>query len=214
MAELSPIKHDLVVVGAGIVGATVATEARRRRPAARVLLVDRSQAGSGATRHSAALSPPIGSTPAHRRLVERSARWYAALEHSGELPRRRPLAAYWVVPESSAAEFQEEFVSDPPVHAAGADLARLRDAHPDLVVRPHETVWCSEGVWVGAAEATARTLAARLNQTDGSACWEGAQVDDIQPDGDGHMLLTRTGQRMRARHVVLATGPWLAGEPG
>jgi glycine/D-amino acid oxidase-like deaminating enzyme len=214
VGQLSPVEHDLVVVGAGIVGATVATQALRRRPAARVLLLDRSQAGSGATRHSAALSPPIGSTPAHRRLVEAAARWYAELERTGEAPWRRRLATYWVVPESGIAQFQEEFVFDRPVPAAAADLARLRDAHPDLVVHPDETVWCSAGVWAGDAKATARALAGRLNQADGSACWEGVHVDDVQPDRDGQVLLTRAGQRIRARHVVLATGPWLADEPG
>jgi glycine/D-amino acid oxidase-like deaminating enzyme len=211
---LSPVEHDLVVVGAGIVGATVAMEAKRRRPAAKVLLLDRSQAGSGATRYSAALSPPIGSSPAHRQMVERAERWYAELERTSDAPWRHRLTTYWVVPESQIGEFQEEFVFEPPVPAAAADMARLRDAHPDLVVRPCETVWYSNDVWAGKAEATARALAIWLNQTDGSACWEGVQVDDVQPDKGGHVVLTRAGQRARTRHVVLATGPWLVDEPG
>jgi glycine/D-amino acid oxidase-like deaminating enzyme len=72
----------------------------------------------------------------------------------------------------------------------------------------------SAGVWAGAAEATARALAARLNQTGPSACWEGVRVDDVQPDNGGQVVLTHTGERLRARHVVLATGPWLAGDAG
>jgi D-arginine dehydrogenase len=214
VVDLSRDGYDLVVVGAGIVGAAVATQARLQRPSARTLLVDRSQAGSGATRHSAALSPPIGATPAHRRLAERADRWYAELEREGEVPPRRRLAAFWVVPQAGIPGFQEQFVSGHPVPAASGDLARLRDAYPDLAVRPDETVWCSDGVWAGAAEVTARSLAARLNQAGGSACWEGVEVDEIRPEEGGFVLLTRTGQRLRARHVVLATGPWLADDPG
>lgn len=212
MDGLSPYPYDLIVVGAGIVGATIADEARRRRSDARVLLLDRSHAGSGATRHSAALSTPTGATAAHRRLAERAERWYAALERTGEAPWRRRFDTYWVVPEEQVEEAMREFVADPPVPASAAELARLRDAHPDLVVRPYETVLRSGGVWAGAAEATARALAARLNRADGCGFWEGVQVDDVVPEDDGHTVLTRAGQRLRARHVVLATGPWLAGE--
>jgi glycine/D-amino acid oxidase-like deaminating enzyme len=132
----------------------------------------------------------------------------------GEAPWRRPLVTYWVVAGSSIPQFQQEFVCDPPEPAGAADLARLWRAHPDLVVGPDEVVLRCDGVWAGAAEATARALAARLNQADGCACWEGVQVDDVQPDGGHHVLLTSTGQRVRARHVVLATGPWLAEDPG
>jgi D-arginine dehydrogenase len=213
VVELSQPGHDLVVVGAGIVGAAVATQARLLRPTARILLLDRSQVGSGATRHSAALSPPIGATAALRRLAERAERWYTEREHDGEMPPRRQLAAFWVVPESSIPWFRAEFVANPPVPATGGDLVRLRDAYPDLVVRPDETVWCSEGVWAGAAEATARSLAARLNQATGSACLEGVEVHDVQPDENGFVLFTGAGQWLRARHVVLATGPWLADKP-
>jgi glycine/D-amino acid oxidase-like deaminating enzyme len=98
--------------------------------------------------------------------------------------------------------------------AGAAELARLRAAYPGLVVRRHEVVLRSEGVWAGGAEATARALAARLNRSGASACWDGVRVDDVQPDGDGLVVLTQTGDRLRARHVVLATGPWLAEDAG
>ena len=55
---------DLVVVGAGILGSIVAAEARRRSPAAKILLLDRGTVGCGTTRHSAALSTPTGATAA------------------------------------------------------------------------------------------------------------------------------------------------------
>lgn len=214
VGQLSADEYDLVVVGAGIVGATVAEQARRRRPGARILLLDRSSPGSGATRHSAALSAPTGATAAHRQLAERSERWYADLARTSDAPWRRPLDAYWVVRESSVAECLREFVCHAPVPAGSADVARLRRAYPDLAVRVDEVVLRSEGVWAGAAAATARALATRLHQADGCGCWAGVQVDDVQPHGGGHVVLTSTGERLRARHVVLATGPWLADDPG
>jgi len=204
---------DLVVVGAGIVGSVVAEEARRRAPTAKILLLDAAQAGSGATRYSAALSTPTGATDAHRRLVRRAERWYAELEGSGG-PRRRHLITYWVVPESEVDELREEFVSDPPVPVGPADRVRLSATHPDLVVHPDEVLLRSGGVWAGRAAATAQVLATRLNRTGSSGCWEGVRVDDVQPDGDGQVVLTHTGERLRTRHVVLATGAWLASAAG
>jgi glycine/D-amino acid oxidase-like deaminating enzyme len=200
---------DLVVVGAGIVGSVVAEEARRRAPAAKILMLDAAQAGSGATRYSAALSTPTGATDAHRRLVLRAERWYAELEGCGG-PRRRHLITYWVVPESEVDQLRAEFVSDPPVPIGPADRVRLSATYPDLVVRPDEVVLRSAGVWAGRAAATAQMLAARLNQSGSSGCWEGVRVDDVQPDGAGQVVLTHTGERLHTRHVVLATGAWLA----
>jgi D-arginine dehydrogenase len=204
------LSFDLVVVGAGIVGTAVAEEARRRAPAAKILLLDRARAGSGTTRHSAALSTPTGATAAHRRLVERAERWYARLERDGG-PRRRRLATFWVVREAEVDALREEFVGAPPLPASAADVARLHAAYPDLAVRPDEVVLRSGGVWAGAAEATARGLATRLNRSGTSACWQGVRVDDVRPNGNASVVLTHTGQTVRAKHVVLATGPWLTG---
>jgi len=206
---------DLAVVGAGIVGATVTAEARRRRPRASVLLLDQSLAGSGATRYSAALSTPTGASPAHRRLVQRAGRWYSDLERTGAALPRRSLLTYWVVGEASAAGFTKEFVSDPPVPAANRDLARLRELHSDLAIGPAEVVFRSDGgVWAGSAADTAKALAYGLNQAEGCGCREGVRVEDVEPEGDAFLLRTHTGDRLRSRHVVLATGPWLADDPG
>lgn len=206
-------KVDLVVVGAGIVGAVVAEQARRRAPSASILLLDQARTGSGTTRFSAALSTPTGTTPAHRQLVESAERWYVALERDGG-PERRQLNAFWVVGQSHVDGLLEEFVGHRPVPASATDLASLCATYPDLVVWADEVVLRSTGVWAGAAEATARALAARLNRTQSSGSWEGVRVEDVMPHGDAHVVLTHTGERFHARHVVLATGPWLAREGG
>jgi glycine/D-amino acid oxidase-like deaminating enzyme len=204
---------ELAVVGAGIVGAAVTTEARRRAPAARVLLLDRSRAGSGASRHSAGLSTPTGATAAHRALAERSERWYAELIGAGEIPAGRPVPVYSVVDEAAVPGFQAEFTQRPAVPATAADLGHLRHAYPDIVLRPGEVVLRSTG-WIGDAEATARALAAGLRRQDGGGCWEGVRIDRVEPDDDGGVLLLGSaGQRIRARRAVLATGPWLATPP-
>jgi glycine/D-amino acid oxidase-like deaminating enzyme len=53
-----------------------------------------------------------------------------------------------------------------------------------------------------------------LNQAEGCGCWEGVRVEDVEPEGDAFLLRAHTGDRLRSRHAVLATGPWLADEPG
>jgi len=209
---------DLVVVGAGIVGAAVAEQARRRAADATVLLLDQGQAGSGSTRYSAALCPPVGATPGHRELVEHAERWYDDLyarDGTGSAaPTRRRLETYWVVRADEVDALGAEFVTAPPTPASAVDLARLRDAYPDLVVRPDEVVLRCDRTWAADPGATVRALTRRLAEGSSSACWEGVRVDDVQPDGDRYVVLTHTGQRLTARHVVLATGPWLADDPG
>jgi glycine/D-amino acid oxidase-like deaminating enzyme len=205
------VSVDLAVVGAGIVGTSLAAEVRRREPAARVLLLDRSRIASGATRHSAALCTPTGATGAHRALAVRAEGWYADRTRAGDIPAGRPVPVYWVVDEADVAEFQAEFTGEPAVPATAADLDRLRRAYPDVVLHRGETVYRSPG-WIGDPEATARALAARLRLESGSGCWEGVQIDRVEPDDGGGVLLTgRGGQRIRARQAVFATGAWLAG---
>ena len=95
---------DLVVVGAGIVGALAAAQAARRHPDWRVLLVDRALVGGGATRYSAALCIPFGRDEEHRGMERESDRFYRELR--AELPGLpiRDLPCFVVAREGSLAE--------------------------------------------------------------------------------------------------------------
>jgi len=80
-------EFDLVVIGAGIVGAVAAYLARQQRGEWRILLVDRSLAGAGATQYSVGLDIPYGRNHPQKHYSRLSTAFYHELKTSiPELP--------------------------------------------------------------------------------------------------------------------------------
>ncbi len=59
---------DLVIIGAGIIGVCAAWYARKRYPQWKILLLDQSGIGNGATSYSASLDIPYGHTALRYKL--------------------------------------------------------------------------------------------------------------------------------------------------
>ncbi|MFI7546976.1 NAD(P)/FAD-dependent oxidoreductase [Actinoplanes sp. NPDC049599] len=186
---------DVAVVGAGIVGTLIAREISRRDPAARVVVIDRDAAGSGASRRSAGLHFPRGASARVRDMAGYSEAYYARLAEEDPGAPIHPLAMTVVADAGSADAVREAYLPSAKLtETAGT-------GRPDVAVPPGGRAWTVEG----GQYAEVGALAARLAPP---GVREGVAVTAVRPGDDAVRLSLSTGADLIAGRVVLAPGPW------
>ncbi|QNP65944.1 NAD(P)/FAD-dependent oxidoreductase [Streptomyces genisteinicus] len=202
-------RADLLIVGGGIIGATAAWAAARHAPGSRVVLADRGEPGGGASALSAALIVPYAPDDEHRALMTEAVRLLAT-GPLADFQRTVPMA--FVVPGDSAPTVSGHFLGGP-LPVAGEDrLAGLAAAYPGLSPLPGETVLDAGDRctvldvpgWITAVTGGA------LPGVPAPEVLTGTTVTRLVRDGDGWAAATAEGPVLRARRVLLATGPWAA----
>ncbi|HEY3606282.1 MAG TPA: FAD-dependent oxidoreductase [Pseudonocardiaceae bacterium] len=192
---MNDIDTDVAVVGAGIVGCLVARELARRSPAVSVRVLERTIAGSGASRHSAGVHFPRGRTRRVREMSSYSQSYYEAL-----LAEQPTLPIYPVRMS---------------VHSSNADSQHVRDSYLDRahLVGVGRTPAGTTCVWHGAgshyADVSMLVTALTRRLPESVRCYEGVGVTSVEQDDDGVTLGLSTGRALHAGAVVLAPGPWL-----
>lgn len=199
---------DLLVVGAGMVGVAVAAIAKKANPSARVTILDRSLAGTGASLYGGAIRVPFGITATHRKLARRSEELFAELAAwAGPMPDRR-LPVVWILAPARQTEFVGWLTSGVTRTATAAERDALHGTVPDLRLSSDDIVLMDDA-WCGNPGRTVAHLLACLRRQPGVECCEGVHVTAIEDRADGCDIVAADGQAFRARHVVRATGPWL-----
>jgi 4-methylaminobutanoate oxidase (formaldehyde-forming) len=130
------MQRDIIIVGGGILGASIAFHLAQRGLGERVLILERGQPAGGATSRAAALVTLVRDNPAQIRLAQETFRAIASLENEyGENIGRHTVGALHVAPRSHAdalrarathcARFgiDSEWLEGPAAHAAAARLA-------------------------------------------------------------------------------------------
>ncbi|HEX6355483.1 FAD-binding oxidoreductase [Actinophytocola sp.] len=194
------MEADIAIVGAGIVGCVIAREVIARAPGTSLVMFDRDAVGGGASRRSAGLHLPRGSTDRVRRMSEYSQDYYARLKAgSPTLPiHERGMSV--VAAAGSAPKLAEVYL----------ESARLTptDEVPGIRLPDQMQAWTGVGCQYADVQALTQALAAQLRGRIGLR--EGVRVDGIDARRDGVALRLSTGETFVAHQVVLAPGPWLA----
>lgn len=190
---------DVAVIGAGIVGCVTAREVLARHPDATVVVLDRDTVGSGATRRSAGLHFPRGATPEVRRMTRYSEDYYAVLLAAEPQLPIFPLGMTVVAAPDRAGEVEECYLPDAGLRRASGGAATSSDGSLE---------WTVDGAqYADVYELTQHLAAALRPQVE---VREGVRVTDLQVDDHGVDIRLGSGAALRARRVVLASGPWLA----
>ncbi len=194
--------RETVVVGAGILGCLIAREILAADPGARVTVLDRDLVAGGATRRSAGLHFPRGSTPVVRAMAAESQRYYAELAAARpELPIHR-LGMTVIAPERTEPKLREVYLPE-------ADLRRAPEVPPVVTRLPEGSVaWSGDGCQYADVPALAQALAAESRPR--AEFLEGVTVTEVATDAAGVRLTLGTGVTLTAERAVLAPGPWLA----
>lgn len=179
----------------------IAREVTSRAPGASVVVIDRDIAGSGASRRSAGLQVPLGSTDRLRRMAAYSQGYYEKLKQACPSLPIYPLGMSVVASEATAAAMRAAYL-------ASAGLTRVPDVAGGMISVPeHAEVWAGDGCQYADVYALVQALARELRP--GLSLREGVAVTAIEPADDGAVLRLGTGEVLTARRVVVAPGPWL-----
>jgi len=197
---------NLAVVGGGVIGSFTVYEAVRLHPDWRVLLLERSAIGAGATTWSAGVSFPLGATPRHRELVRASAIGYAALRDTPVGPFLRPVQMIYALDRANLPAFRDRIVGPPLRPVTAAERRRVMAIFPDLRLGEREEMVTHDGHgFVVQARLVAEALVAAIGGR--AEIQLGQQVNAIETDGDSYRLLAEHGE-WSAQRVILACGPW------
>ncbi|GAA3808390.1 hypothetical protein GCM10022226_30630 [Sphaerisporangium flaviroseum] len=197
---------DLAVVGGGVIGAFVVREALRRHPGWRVLLLERSSIGSGATEWSAGVSFPLAATPRHRDLVNAASPRYEALRGTPAGAFVRPVTMVYVVRRDGLEAFRQRVVGADVRPVTATERRRVARFLPDARIGPGEEMVTHDGQGFAVnARAVAEALVALA--ADRVEIQLGQRVEAVEPDDGGYRLTTEHGE-WHARRVVTACGAW------
>lgn len=200
--------YDLVIVGAGIVGAWCAYLAAKS--SARVLVADRSLQASGATAYSAGLDLPYGASADRYRLTAQSEQMYDELLRDH---RNLPIEDYPIFFLSHADDWEllTRRVTRRGLRlATAADLAQLRAGVPGLALTGSSLAGAGVRCRVADVAGVARVLLGEAVATGRVRLWEGTRVQAVDPGEQGCIVRFRQRSRVSAAAVVWATGPWLS----
>jgi glycine/D-amino acid oxidase-like deaminating enzyme len=204
---------DIAIVGGGIVGCLIARELAARAPGASVTVLDRDAVGAGASRRSAGLHLPRGSSDRTRRMSAYSHAYYADLKRGDPGLPIHPLGATVVTRDGDGLIGRYLPLAAPapsfaaPSSAAPSFAAPSFDALP-LALPAGSRAWRITGGHYCDVYRLAQALAARLRPR--VAFCEGVAVTGLVPGGDRVTVQCGTGARMAAGAVILAPGPWVA----
>lgn len=193
------MESDVVIVGGGIVGALVATRILEWHPSCSVTLVDRGAAGDGASRYSAGLHIPRGTTPTVREWARTSEQYYLdLLAADPDLPIRG-LGMIVLSRDEDEAQVRETYLDRPrTTPAPGVVDASLATA---------AGMWSVHGAQHADVRALTRALVDRLRRR--ALILEATEVLGLQETTTDVVLELSTGLRVRTDQVVLAPGPWI-----
>lgn len=185
----------IIVVGAGIVGASCAFHLAQL--GADVTVIDAGSIGSGASAKSFGwINASFAETPAYYALRRAAIDDFAALSAQLNLPRVRWKGALWWEDEGAAFEAHWAETQDRGYEVERIDAARFALLEPNVAGPPQSCIW---GKVEGAADGAA--VAQALITASGAKVVLGASVTKVSAR---HVQTTHG--TMHADHVVVAVG--------
>ena len=207
--------RDILIIGGGIFGASVAFHLARRGLGERVLILERGQPAGGATSRAAALVTLVRDDPAQIRLAQETFRVIEVLEGEyGESIGRHTVGALHAAPRSHAEALRvraahcarfgiaAEWLENDAAHAAAARLAPwLAPEAFDVAVHYPGECYVEPYLFSTAYQRVAGQLGVRTRLA--------ADVAAIEHD-DGRVsgVRLRDGEQLPARIVINAAGAW------
>ena len=204
---------DLAVIGAGIIGVMTAYLAQQEAEW-RILLLDRSMVGDGASKYSAGLDLPYGRSARQKSLSALSSRIYLKLKTAmPDLPVSN-LPLFGITGKDRMNEVVEGFIPNTVRIGEARDVERLRECFDDLAISDEQVLLAGVDCSFARVDLVASIVLDHLKRAGMVECWEGAEVRGVRKNNGVFSLEVADGREVLTRRVLLATGPWLLRGPG
>jgi glycine oxidase len=208
-ASLNATRPDIAIVGAGVVGLSVAFRAQQR--GLRVVVLERDRAGGGATHHAAGMLAPVSEAEVgHADLLDEglaaAAAWPDFAEELGvELHTAGTLIVARDRDEAEALDREQAFRERLGLRVERLLPSAARGLEPALAPAIRLALHVPDDRAVDPRDLLTRLHAAVL--AAGAQVREGAAVAAIGEDGEVRLA---SGEVVHADTVVLAAGAWSA----
>ena len=202
-------QFDLVVIGAGIIGAMAAYLAGQKHIDWRILLVDRSLVGDGATKYSVGLDIPHGSNATKKQYSLLSTNVYRDLARAIPGLPVHELPFFGIVESANAERVSAGFTAEGIHTATEQERIQLHESYPGLNISNSQILLTGCTARYGFPALTASLLVSRLQEERLAECWEGVEIRSVDTCAEGFALATNDGRTIGAQRVLSATGPWL-----
>lgn len=192
-----------------MIGSSAAWLAKQRHPEWRIVLLDRSLAGYGASLYAASLEIPFGHTPLRRDLVRRSQRIFGEFQQVLPGLPRCEIAVEGLVEAADVEKLLSGFLDGNESHRARPeDEADLLRRYSGLIIPPRQVYLKG---WVGSRafrNEIAPQIAYAFSQKVGASLRQGTAVLDVVLEAERFVLSLSQGEKVQAQRVLIATGPW------
>ncbi len=214
---------DYIIVGAGVVGSSIAYYLKNELPGSNILLLDRNHtAGAGNTARSAALYRNFFSSPTSRMLAGSSIKYYLEL---GDKVQLNPIGYLWLFSEEQWADSQKAIrqldqkkdrfeILD---RAAISYILEINYESKGQVPEVHKGIYCNmcgsiSGMALAQHYASAfKSIGGRISfDTDIKSFILTGQESSYAPWDDIRVIkiVDQKGNEYVGKHFVITTGAW------
>jgi len=202
--------YDFAIVGGGIVGVSAAYWLTRNRPGWRILLVERSLLGNGASGHSAGLATTL-STESNREMLSQSIQFYEEVRDQLPSIPIRSVPVYFIIARDRLSSLSDRL--------GGTELCETESevaidpVFNELKLASNECTFGVAHAHLGDVGAICRALVGNLRESEGFEIWEGVDAIGLTKQGNSVGIELGDGRTIVSQQALLALGPWILRSP-
>ena len=203
---------DIAIIGAGIVGIMAAWQAHKRDPSLKILNIEQSLLGSGASRYCGAFAPMYGENEAVLTMARQSRDAYLELKQAIPTLPFYDMSSYWIIEKDHLADLGKHLhpPCTRPAEAADWDHRSLQ-ASGFVPTDEHAMLVHSVGSYA-LPSVFMLEMAAAVKRNPNYTLLQSLKVDHLDHQNGEYILKTSDGSEHRAKKVIVAVGPWFPSE--
>jgi len=205
-------ENDLIIVGCGIIGLTIATLATIRQPQLSISLIDKGLIGTGTSSYSAGLSAPLAKTKTNygKKLVTESQCAMKEIECFIDL-KLHTLPAYYVVNPENAVDFQEHYVGSDLVDVDYHSLKNNCSIGNYLTVLNNKKIYFSKKTAHRTEPLKLMNQMALFLRQKSQRILESCPIKSFKSNQKNTITL-HNGMVIRGKKAIFTIGPWQSEE--